>query len=254
MILFESLQSTSEPDLKRKKVRRGSFKLFLSTFCSLLALGSQNTFAQSNTESTSADTTQTTTTQTETPKKDHSSGGLFIEPILLGASENFSMKTAQLPLVTSNTSGTTEGYGLGLRLGIHASEVIFLGVDGRYDKEQMKDSFYQTADADVYNFGPTIGLQMPYFGLRLMGTYVMAGEFNPAPGTNGLDLNFKDPRGWRLGAGIHAGPVSINLEYQDLTYGTTVIESLGSFAANSSVNMQTETTGYILSLSFPVEL
>ncbi len=196
--------------------------------------------------------TTTTTTVNNSSTSQPSNSGLFLEPMLIGSSESFSMKSAQLPLMTSNTSGTTSGYGLGLRLGVHLSE-IFLGVDGRYAKEQMRDSFYQTADADVYNYGPTIGVQMPYAGLRLLGTYVLGGQFNPAPGVNGLDLSFRDPRGWRGGLGLHLGSVSLNLEYQDLTYSTTNVVSLGSYAVNSNVSMETETTGYLLSLSFPTQ-
>ena len=56
----------------------------------------------------------------------------------------------------------------------------------------MKDSFYQTADADVYNYGPTLGVQMPFAGLRLMGTYVLGGAFDPAAGAYGIDLKFSN--------------------------------------------------------------
>jgi len=194
----------------------------------------------------------TTTTVNKTGPSQSSQIGVFVEPILLGSSESFSMKSAQLPFVASNTSGTATGYGLGLRLGIHLSE-FFLGVDGRYDREQMNDSFYQPATAEVFNYGPTLGIQMPYAGLRLMGTYVMGGQFNAAPGISGLQLNFLNPTGWRAGVGIHIGSVSVNAEYQDLTYGTTQVASLGSLAVNSNVNMQTETSGYLLSVSFPTE-
>jgi hypothetical protein len=172
--------------------------------------------------------------------------------MLFGSTEDFSMKSAQLPFATSNTSGTATGYGLGLRLGIHLSE-FFIGVDGRYDREQMTDSFYQSATADVYNYGPTVGVQMPYAGLRLMGTYVTGGQFNAAPGINGLQLNFLNPTGFRGGLGFHISSLSLNLEYQDLTYGSTQVASLGSLAVNSNVSMQTETTGYLLSLGFPTQ-
>jgi len=94
---------------------------------------------------------------------------------------------------------------------------------------------------------------MPFVGLRFLATSVMGGQFNAAPGVSGLQLAFKDPTGWRGGVGFHLGPVSLNLEYQDLTYKTTNVVSLGSLAVNSNVDMKTETTGYLLSLSFPTE-
>jgi hypothetical protein len=258
---FQSLHQVDEFGPKRAKRKSKKIQILLSTFTTVfLFLSGQNSFAQDSTTTSPSASAQpatpenTSTTTTTTTTKDHSSSGLFVEPILLGASENMSMKTAQLPLVNSNTSGTASGYGVGLRLGGHITNAIFIGVDGRYDKEQMQDSFYQSANAEGYNYGPTVGVQMPYLGLRLMGTYVMGGQLNPTPGAYGLDLNFKDARGWRAGAGVHLGPVSVNLEYQDLTYGTTQVESLGSLPVNTNVSMQTETTGYLLSLSFPMML
>jgi len=209
----------------------------------VLLFGISNANAQDN---------STTTTVNNSSPARSSVVGAFVEPILMGSNETFTMRSVQLPFVTSNTSGTATGYGLGLRLGIHLSE-FFLGVDGRYNREQMGDTYYQNANADVYNYGPTVGMQMPYAGLRLMGTYVMGGQFNADPGISGLQVNFQNPTGWRGGLGLHLGSVSLNLEYQDLTYGSTQVVSLGSLALNSNINMQTETSGYILSLSFPSE-
>ena len=206
-----------------------------------LAGGSVN--AQDNSSATGA---------TNTNSSQPSVVGLFLEPMLIGSSEDLSMKSAQLPFANANTSGTATGYGLGLRAGMHFSE-FFAGIDGRYNREEMKDSFYQTANADVYTYGPTVGIQMPYAGLRLLGTYVMGGQFNAEPGVSDLKLNFKDPKGWRAGLGFHISSVSLNLEYQDLTYGSTEVVSLGRLAVNSTVNMETETSGYLLSLSFPTE-
>ncbi len=213
------------------------------SFATIVLLSTSNVLAQDGSSSAASNSYSDSRS---------SSVGVFLEPMLIGLSENISMKSAQLPFATSNTSGTTTGYGLGMRFGMHLSE-FFLGVDGRYNREQMKDSFYQTADADVYSYGPTAGVQMPYSGLRLVGTYVMGGQFNAAPGINGLQLNFKDPTGWRAGLGFHIASLSLNLEYQDLTYNTTQVKALGSLALNSTVNMQTETNGYMLSLSFPNE-
>ena len=183
-----------------------------------------------------------------------SPGGLFIEPILQTSRGDSTIKTSQLPFVSQDTSGTTDGYGVGLKLGVHLSEILFLGVDGRYAKTEVKDSTYETAKGDEYNYGPTAGIQMPILGLRLMGTYVAGGQYDPAAGASGVDLRFRDPTGWRFGAGIHILSVSLNLEYEDLTYNTTDIQSFGSLPINTASSVDYENKGYMLSLSFPIEL
>lgn len=194
------------------------------------------------------------TTTTEEVKSKISKGGFFIEPILFASQEEQSIRTTQLPLITDDTSGTAKGYGAGLRMGGHVSEILLLGLDGRYAKINMEDSFYNSAEAKVYNIAPTIGLQTPLFGIRILGSYVVAGENDPASGIQGLDLKFKEATGWRLGAGLHVFAVSINLEYQDLSYNTTEIESFGSLTANNATDIDMDSKGYALSASFPIEL
>jgi hypothetical protein len=243
-VMLSRTSTSGRSAIGRQKINHFEPRFPALYLVAVLSFGISIALGQDNSKTTTVD-------NSSTPQ--HSVVGVFLEPMLLGSSENFSMKSSQLPLIASNTSGTSTGYGLGIRLGAHLSE-FFLGVDGRYDREQMTDSFYQAATADVYSYGPTAGVQMPYAGLRLMGTYVMGGQFNASPGVSGLQLNFQKPTGWRVGLGFHLGSVSLNLEYQDLTYGTTQVASLGSLAINSNVNMQTETNGYLLSLSFPTEL
>ena len=183
-----------------------------------------------------------------------SPGGLFVEPILQASRGDSTIKTSQLPFINQDTSGTTDGYGVGLKLGVHVSEIFFVGIDGRYAKTEVKDSSYQTAKGDEYNYGPTVGLQMPIAGLRLMGTYVAGGQYDPAAGADGVDLRFRDPTGWRVGAGIHILAVSLNLEYEDLTYNNSDIQSIGSLPIDTATNVDYENKGYMLSLSFPIEL
>ncbi len=202
--------------------------------------------------------TTTTTERTETEQYDDSPeisrGGLMIEPILSVSREDSTIKTSQLPVITDDSSGTIEGVGAGLRLGVHASEVFFLGVDGRYSRMRFNDSFYEASEGDMYNVGPSVVLQMPVFGLRAWGTYVMAGQFDPESGVQGLDVKFTEAEGYRLGLGVRFKAVSVNLEYQNLRFDKTEIESFGSLGVNSAANVDFENQGYSLSLSFPVEL
>lgn len=183
-----------------------------------------------------------------------SKGGFFIEPMIIATQEDTTIKTSQLPIVTDDTSGTSTGYGVGLRLGGHVSEIVLLGVDARYSKTTMDDSFYQKADSNAYDVAPVIGVQTPYYGVRLLAGYVVAGESDPNAGVTGLDLKFKEASGWRVGAGLFIAAVALNLEYQDLTYNSTEIQSLGSRVINKATSVDAGNRGYTLSVSFPVEL
>lgn len=232
-------------------------KILPRLVCAALLLGVSAASAQ-QTETTPR--TETTTPQESTTTQDNrregliSPGGLFFEPILQTNREQSEIKTSELPVVGDDTSGTTEGYGFGAKLGFHLTEIFFVGADARYARQTFRDSFYDQASGDLYNVGPTAGVQMPVFGLRLLGTYVAAGEFNPEAGAQNLDLRFRDARGWRYGAGLRIAAVSVNLEYQDLLYDTTEIESLGAFAVSSDTAVDYSNRGYTLSLSFPLEL
>jgi hypothetical protein len=200
------------------------------------------------------DSASTTSQYTETDEKTKiSKGGLYIEPMLSAIREDSSINSAAFGV--ANSTGTTEGYGVGLRLGGHVSEILFLGVDGRYAKMTQNDAFYDKTASDVYNVAPMIGLQTPVWGIRILAGYVLLGENNPGANNQGVNLKFSEARGWRLGAGLHAGPVGINLEYQNLSYNNTEIQSVGNVATSGSLSGVNETTkGYALSLSFPVEL
>jgi hypothetical protein len=99
-----------------------------------------------------------------------------------------------------------------------------------------------------------IGLQTPLFGIRVMAGYVVAGENNPAAGAQGVDLKFKEATGWRVGAGLYIFAVSVNLEYQDLTYNTTEVESFGSIAVDRATSIDANSRGYTLSLGFPIAM
>lgn len=201
-----------------------------------------------------AQDTVTTTTTEESESSGLKRGGFMIEPILSFTREESTIKTSQLPIVADDTSGSMEGFGAGARLGAHVSEMIFLGADGRYSRMTLDDSFYQSASGDMFTLGPSLALQMPRFGLRLLGTYILAGQFNPEAGVQGLDVKFTQARGYRVGAGLRLASFSVNLEYQDLTFDNTDIESVGSLTADTTTDVDFSNSGYTLSLSFPVEL
>jgi hypothetical protein len=69
-----------------------------------------------------------------------------------------------------------------------------------------------------------------------------------------LDLKFKEPTGARIGFGLRAYAFSVNLEYEDLNYNTSEIESLGSLQINNQTNVDYNSYGYSLSMSFPLLL
>lgn len=208
-----------------------------------LALCSSAAFAQDNTSSTRSDRNSDNTRN----------AGLFVEPMIVGESSDTSIKTSSLPLL-SDTSGSLKGGGLGLRLGGHVGEVVFLAADGRYNRNDFNDSTYEKTSSAGYNYGATLGAQTPFFGIRVWGTNVFGGDVDPAAGARGVDVKFTGARGYRVGGGIHIAAVAVNLEYQDLTYGNTQIQSFGNQAVNEDTKIDFTQRGTILSLSFPMEL
>jgi hypothetical protein len=181
-----------------------------------------------------------------------SNGGLFIEP---GLSFEKGDAVVNYPPIFGKSSGTINGFGLSAKVGFHFSELFFIGVDGRFAMPTYKDSSLgYDATALSHNWGPIVGFQMPHQGLRVWGTYVMGGEFDPKK-DGALDVKFDEASGFRLGAGMRAALVSLNLEYQELKYDRAVLEQLGPFTGNSNfggVRMENKT--WVASVSMPVEL
>lgn len=235
-----------------------------------LVLASTMAFAQTdrtstterNTNTTTDDVndTRTTTETTSTKVEEHEdadrrdAGGFFIEPMLIAGLDDSEIKTSQLPIVTDDTSGRVETAGLGLRFGGHLGEVFFLTADGRYNRINFRDSFYDSASGYASNYGVTLGGQTPFFGVRVWGTSVLGGEMDPGSGASGLDVKFNNARGYRVGAGLHVAAVAVNIEYQDLTYGSSTVQSVGSLGVGGDVDVDMTQRGTQLSLSFPVEL
>lgn len=178
--------------------------------------------------------------------------GLFLEP---SVTYERATTATDFPAPLSPSSGSLEGLGLGVKVGLHLSEIVFAGLDVRYGMPQYKDSSV-TYDAKSVStsWGAVVGAQMPIVGLRLWGGYILGGELNPEA-SGSFDVAFRKASGYRLGAGFRVTAVSLNLEYQDLQYGETVLEQLGPFTVGSvlsSVNPQTKS--WIASVSFPLEL
>jgi hypothetical protein len=185
-------------------------------------------------------------------RHERSRGGVYFEPMLI-YSQNDTLIRGSSQLPAGDSSGTVRDAGIGVRLGGHVGEIVLLSADARYGKSHFQDSFYQAADATTYNYGATIGVQTPVAGIQLFGTYILGGVFDPSAGAQNLDLKFQDARGYRVGAGIHVLSVSLNLEYQDLTYKNSTIESVGNLALNQNTNIDASQTGYAVSIGFPIE-
>jgi hypothetical protein len=185
-------------------------------------------------------------------KSDEPRIGLFIEPSLTYERSDTSVN---YPAPFSNSSGKADGFGIGARLGIHLKEVFFLGLDGRYSMPTFKDSSVSyDAKSVSTNWGPVAGLQMPNLGLRVWGGVILGGSLNPDR-SGGLDINFKDTSGYRVGAGFRLLPISLNLEYQHLKYGQTILEQIGPFSTSTTFNNVTlENNSWVASASFPLEL
>ena len=223
--------------------------------------GSSTTLTPAATDSSNinsgatAATTDTTsrTYREETVAAPSVIGGFYIEPGLFGSRNETSLKTSQL-LPAGNLNGKSDGVGLDLKIGGHINEMIFLAVDGRYERSRLSGSNYQSADSSIYNYGPTLGFQTPIWGMRLWGTYVLDGVNDPQSGANNVDFKFKNPYGWRGGIGFHIQSVSLNIEYEDLTYRTTEVQSIGNAAVGSNTNVDFAQRGYLASLSFPISL
>ena len=184
--------------------------------------------------------------------KADSVAGIFIEPgVTLQKSE---LKT-NFPSPFTSSSGDSNGLGLVGRAGIHLGEVLFLAADARYAQQRYSDSSNNLqANAEAYQIGPVAGMQTPLIGLRLWAGYILAAQLNPGE-SNGVDFKFKDGKGYLVGAGFHILMISLNVEYQDLTYNSVELEKLGPFSVNSNFGGTTlADKSWILSVTFPFEL
>lgn len=180
-------------------------------------------------------------------------GGVFVEPMI-----TFEKGTGDIhfPSPVNSSSTNIDGFGLGARLGFHVFDTIFLGLDGRYAMPQFKDSSIgQKTQSKSWNYGPVVGHQMPTsLALRIWAGYVFDGQLDPDKDKN-VNEKFSQAHGYRLGAGLKLGIISLNLEYQDLKYDKTDINQVGIFNPGySTSNIHLNTSAWILSASFPIGL
>jgi hypothetical protein len=179
--------------------------------------------------------------------------GLFVEP---GLTYEFSdTARANYPAPLGSSDGSLKGFGLMGRLGFHVNDIVFVAADGRYSRPKFKnDTANYESDANAYNWGVTAGIQMPVAGLRIWGSWVAGGMVDP-DAANGLDVKFSSGSGWRVGAGLHVVAVSVNFEYQNITYDNLEIQEVGPFNTSTSFSgTELVTKAYVVSLSFPVSL
>lgn len=180
-------------------------------------------------------------------------GGLFVEPM---ATYETLDSQVNYPSPFNTNDGESDGLGVGLRLGGHVYQSLFLGVDARLSKlEYSAEGQNYKADADTYNYGVVLGAQLPTpISVRVWGGYILGSEFDPDR-ENNLDVKFESGSGYRIGAGVMLAMVSLNLEYQKITYDRTIIESIGPFNTNDSFDdVELKNDGYVLSVSFPLGL
>lgn len=179
-----------------------------------------------------------------------SDGGLFLEPAITWESGSSDL---DLPSPFSNSEADLDGFGVGMRLGFHAMESFFIGVDGRYSFLKFEENkLGMDTDAKSWNIGPVVGLQMPTdLGIRVWAGYIAAGEVDPDKDRE-LDIKFKSGSGFRVGGGLKLALVSLNVEYQKIKYDKTELESIGIFDPGSeSKQTDLDNESIVLSVSMP---
>jgi hypothetical protein len=181
---------------------------------------------------TSYTDTSTSTTVEESMNKENKRAGFFLEPAL----------------VVGESDNDVRSYGLGVRPGFHVNETFFLGADARYQKSRMESATYGEVDGSGWNLGPTLGFQAARAGLRGWGTAILAGNYDPDAGLNGVNASYSEPRGYRAGVGVRIASVSLNAEYEELDYEKVTIDN------GASTGFDTDDRSYLLSLSFPVQM
>ncbi len=178
--------------------------------------------------------------------------GFYVEP---GITYETAGTSLDWPSPFNTSSGNVKGFGVYGRVGFHIDEMFFVAADARYSMPKFTDSSVgYDAQAKAYQIAPVVGIQMPEIGLRVYGSYIPYAELDPDASGN-YDVKFSNGKGFRVGAGFRVSAFSINLEYQELGYGTMTAQSIGSFNPGSdftSVKLHQNT--WVASFSFPLEL
>lgn len=173
--------------------------------------------------------------------------GFYIEP---GITFEKGDNELDWPAPLSNSTGTTQGLGFNLKLGYHANDIFFLGLDGSYSKPKFENSATDySAESTSSLYGAVIGAQMPVAGLRIWGGYVFGGDLDPEE-DGGVDVKFEGAKGPKIGVGLKILIVSVNLEYMDLEYGTSKLEKAGPVTGTLDSKLKNKVG--LLSVSFPL--
>ena len=172
-------------------------------------------------------------------------GGLFVEPGVQYESEYTSFNW---PAPYSREDGTLRGFGVGAKIGMHVFDILFAGIDATASRPRYSDN-----NIDVYatelNAGAIVGAQMPVVGLRVWGEFIFASQLDPDV-KNGIDTKFSHGLGYKVGAGFQLFFVSLNLEYQDVTYTKEEINAPIAVISHDDLNRR----GFNIGVSFPMAM
>lgn len=182
--------------------------------------------------------------------QDSQNVGIWVEP---GVTYEISNATLDWPAPFNDSTGNLNGLGLNFKGGIHAADIFFGGLDISWARPKLKDSGNDyDAQATSTLLGAVAGVQMPVYGLRVWGGYIFGGELDPDKSAD-VDLKFKNPRGYKLGAGIKLMMVSLNLEYRDVVYNATDVQEVGPITGPDTDYKMTNKS-WVLGVSFPLTL
>lgn len=186
---------------------------------------------------------------TALPQHADAATGLFLEP---GVTLQYSNSKVNWPSPADSSTGHVNGFGLVGKAGFHINEIFFVAVDARYAVPHFTDSSVgYSAESTSYQIGPVVGIQLPGAGPRAWIGYVADSQLDPKSSGN-YDVKFTQGTGLQLGGGLHLGPVSLNLEYQYLSYAHTEFEKVW-VSSNSTTDVHMTTSQLIASLTFPLE-
>lgn len=176
--------------------------------------------------------------------------GFFVEPGL-----TFERGDSKVTYPFDSSSGRVQGFGALLRAGGHVGDIFFAGLDGRISRPHFTDSSFGTESyANQWNWGLFVGAQTPWWGIRVWGTYVIGSELDP-DADKSFDVKFTEGNGFRFGLGGRVYFFAVNLEYQEIVYDSTRLQSVGSQNTNLSfTGTEEKNKAFILSASFPFSL
>ncbi len=177
----------------------------------------------------------------------NSFAGFYAEPAITFEKGD---STLDWPAPFSTSTGSTTGLGVDLKLGFNMESIFFAGIDSSYAKPQFKNSANNyDASAISQTLGIIVGTQMPVIGLRIWGGYIFDGSLNPDQ-DGSIDVKFTGASGPKVGIGFKLFLVSINLEYMELAYKTSILEQPGIISGTFNSEYKSKTS--LLSVSFPL--